>query len=51
MPPNSFNNFLVQILQKDLAKPHLLLYINYIFPKQNFNVLSGIMLFWGEVEY
>ncbi len=25
--------------------------INYIFPKQNYNVLSGIMIFCSEVQY
>jgi hypothetical protein len=41
--------FRLCIPPKDLAKPHF--NTNLIFTSQNFNVLSGNMTFWREVQY
>ncbi len=38
-------------IQKNVAKPHFYNNINKIIPKQNYNVLSGIMIFCREVQF
>ncbi len=48
--PTQQTIFLFCVFPKKIL-PSLILISNKIFPNQNYNVLSGFMIFWREVQY